>query len=212
MLRFIISKRKPVKLNNNGMTMTEMIVAFALLALFMVAATRMISYTADIYYAAKGASYGMEVSNMIANKLVGQLEGASRKQPVSFESADSEGEDAQTPDTNPIVRRNYNSTGDIVKFCDATGSVVSVYVENGYVVIHYDEVTNGTVPYDAVDWKFDSKAYMGYVVKGLHFENPGSEYPDNVLRITMDLYSAKYGEYHSSYFVKCVNAEEIRWE
>jgi len=196
------------------MTMTEMIVAFALLALFMVAATRMISYTADIYYSSKGASYGLEVSNMIANKIVGQLEGASRRQPVSFESAeaDPEEEDEEQPSTNPIVRKNYSGFGDIVKFCDAIGSVVSIYVENGYVVIHYDEVTTGTVPYDAVDWKFDSKAYMGYAVKELRFENPGSDYPDNVLRIKMNLYSAKYGEYQTSFYVKCVNADEIRWE
>ena len=110
---------------------------------------------------------------------------------------------------NPIV----NSAGDCIKFCDATGSVVSTYLdEDGYVVIHYDEVKNASVPYDAVDWRFDQNAYMGYTVKELRFENPGAEYPDNVLKMTMNLYSVKYGEYQSTYYIKCIGVDEIRWE
>ena len=108
---------------------------------------------------------------------------------------------------------NENSAGDCIKFCDATGSVVSTYLdEDGYVVIHYDEVKNASVPYDAVDWRFDQNAYMGYTVKELRFENPGAEYPDNVLKMTMNLYSVKYGEYQSTYYIKCIGVDEIRWE
>ena len=209
MLKCIISKRKKIQLNNKGMTMTEMIVSFALLALFMVAATRVISYTANIYYVSKGTSYGLEVSNMIANKVVGQLEGASIKQIVSFEEIAEDEVPDEDESANPIV----NSAGDCIKFCDATGSVVSTYLdEDGYVVIHYDEVKNASVPYDAVDWRFDQNAYMGYTVKELRFENPGAEYPDNVLKMTMNLYSVKYGEYQSTYYIKCIGVDEIRWE
>lgn len=201
MLKFISLNHK--QLNNKGMTLTELVISFALLALFMVAATRMITYTVNIYYSAKGTSTGLEVSNMIAERVVGQLEGASNKQTVS----EVENVEDATPSSDPVV----SATGDSVRFCDSTGSVVTIQKDaEGYIVIHYDEVTTGTILYDAVDWKFDSKAYMGYRINQLAFENPGSDYPENVMKMTISLVSPKYGEYTSHYFIKCANIKDIR--
>lgn len=207
MLRFIISKRtKGKKQNNRGFTMVELVVTFAILGIFMVAATRIISYTVTIYYAARGSSYGLEVSNMISEKIVGQLEGACNKNTISENSAPpiSEAE----PSANPIITKG---TGfDRIKFCDSTGSIVTIGVDaEGYVVIHYDEVTSGPIKYDAVDWKFDQNAYMGYVVSGLNFEQAGSDYPENVVKMTIMLKSDRYGEYTSYYYLKCTNVDKI---
>lgn len=230
MFEFLILKRNKLKLNNRGMTLTELVVAFALLSLFMVAATRMISYTINVYYAAKGTSYGLEVSNMISEKIVGHIEGASNKQSVSFVETDpakgeppeespsggdggSGGSDDEEPTANPIVKKPYNAVSDCIKFCDSTGSIVSIYAdEQGYIVVHYDEVKTGSVPYDAVDWRFDRKAYMGYAISSLNFENPGTDYPKNVIKMRMVLTSLKYGNYSTTYYIKCPNVEEIRWE
>ncbi|MGN0379225.1 MAG: type II secretion system protein J [Butyrivibrio sp.] len=189
------------KQNNSGFTLVEMVVAFALLALFMVAATRVISYTIGIYYAAKGSSDGMQVAGMIANKVSGQIEGASRAM-------------------NPVVTKGGNGI-DSLSFIDATGSRVTISAspqrtsdgetEGSYVNIHYDAVTEGSIQYEDADWRFDRNAYLGYVVKELRFENPGDDYPDNVLRMTLVLHSGRYGDYSTSYYIKCVNVDEIEF-
>ena len=192
-------KKKHKKLNNAGMTLTEMIVTFALLALFMVAATRVISYIIGIYYAASGNSYGLQVSNMISNKIVGQIEGA-------------------LPAVDPQVSSDGSGI-DTISFMDETGSKITIgatpqmnaegSMGKSYMNIHYDEVTEGSIKYDAVDWKFDSKAYLGYSVSGLKFEDPGSGFPKNVMKMTLVLNSERYGDYTSTYYIKCVNVEEI---
>lgn len=185
------NKKKAKKLNNSGMTLVEMIVTFALMGLFMVAATRLISYTASIYYNIRGVTYGMEVSNVISSKVVGQLEGAKAIY-------------------NPSVSAT-NPSFDSVYFVDATGSKVTIGVKDEYINIHYDEVTEGAVNYEAVDWKFDAKAYMGYTIKQLHFEKPGDLYPDNVVRMRLIIHSSKYGDFSTSYYIKCVNCERVEY-
>lgn len=189
------------QLNNAGLTLTEMIVSFALLALFMVAATRVISYTIGIYYVASGNTYGLQVSNMISNKIVGQIEGASS---------------AKEPQ---IV--TDGSGIDQISFVDGTGSNITITAspqikadgipEGMYINIHYDAVTEGSIKYDAVDWRFDSKAYMGYTVKELRFESPGDDYPDNVMKMTLVLHSDRYGDYITTYYIKCVNVDKINF-
>lgn len=183
------------------MTLTEMIVTFVLIALFMVAATRIISYVIGIYYAASGNTYGLQVSNMISNKVVGQIEGAS-------------------PAAEPAVTSDGSGI-DELKFIDATGSNITITASpqmlpdgsegSVYLSIHYDAVTDGSIKYDAVDWRFDPKAYMGYVVKNLRFESPGSGYPDNVMKMILVLHSEKYGDYETTYYIKCVNVDKINF-
>lgn len=182
---------KEQKLNKNaGFTLVEMIATFALLGLFMVAASRVISYTTSVYYQAKGATYGMQVASVVSNKMVGLIEGAKAGKP----------------------KVKTTGTGkDEISLIDETGSSISITADD-YIRIHYDEVTEGSIKYDAVDWRFDPKAYMGYKVKELKFENPGSEYPENVLKMTLVLTSPKYGDFQSVYFIKCVNAEGIIYE
>ena len=70
-------------------------------------------------------------------------------------------------------------------------------------------MTEGSVHYEDVDWRFDKDAYMGYTVKELRFEDPGDDYPDNVLRMTLVLHNGRYGDYTTSYYIKCVNADSI---
>jgi len=222
MLRFSILKLKKKQLNNKGMTLTELIVTFAILAIFMLAATRVISYTTIIYHEAKGASYGLEVSNMISQKVVGQIEGACLKYPVDSNlGAGEEGEKIDA--ASPVV----SDGGTKIKFCDATGSIVSIYADTDQLmVVHYDKVaqtyldetgnSQENVIYKAVDWKFDKKAYMGFRVRELIFENPNTdpanpEYPDNVIRMKMELYSSKYGSYKSTYYIKCPGVKAIRF-
>lgn len=187
-------------INNAGFTLTEMIVAFALLALFMVAATRVISYTVEIYHAAKGSTNGYEVSTMIANKLVGMIEDATG--PYSTGAA------GEVVADGPSVEAGGSS----IKFCNTENCNVTIGLNsNNFVEIVYAEVI-AEDPADNVGeikWTFDENAYMGYVVSGLNFSSPGAGYPENVLKMTITLNSFKYGEYTSEYYIKCARVEKI---
>lgn len=187
-------KNGRLQLNSAGMTMVELTVTFAILGLFLVAATRIISYTINIYYAAKGASYGLEVSNMIANKIVGMTEGA---------------------ESMPQIKEN----GEAVSFTDTTGSQVTIGTaeqEGGtYLNIHYEPSSYQNIEYEATDFKFDTKTYMGYEIESLVFSHPDGEgtgdgkkaYPDNVIRMELVLKSEKYGSYRTTRYMKCVKVQ-----
>ncbi|MBR1816891.1 MAG: prepilin-type N-terminal cleavage/methylation domain-containing protein [Lachnospiraceae bacterium] len=70
-------KKNTKKFNNNsGMTLIELIVTFALLGLFMVAAGKVIADTVNVYYQAKSIQTGMQVSSIISTKITGEIEGA----------------------------------------------------------------------------------------------------------------------------------------
>jgi len=197
-----MNNNKNRKQNNSGFTLVEMVVTFALLGIFMVAAARVITYTVNIYYVAKGNSYGYEVSYMIANKVKGQLENAGISN--SFKLT----EDGD-PKSTPVVLDDGKS----VKFVDGTGSVVTILTENNYLVIRYDAVGREGDPdyYKEVDWKFDEAAYMGYTIADLRFVDPGTDYPNNVLKLEMTVHSPKYGDFTTQFFIKCYNIESVEY-
>lgn len=192
--------------NNRGMTLIELITTFALLGLFMVAATRVISYVIGIYYGAKGATNGLIVSNMITNKIVGQIENASEK--------DFQIEGDETIYHYPVIIDNAGGDGiDKLWLVDGTGSTVAYEVNNATKVlnIHYKataDYTGGEEGYAATDWYFDSDAYMGYTISRFDFSKAGAGYPDNVLKFELEISSPKYGEYESTYYIKCINLSE----
>ena len=198
-------QKKFKKLNNSGVTLTELIVTFALLGIFFVAAAGVISYVIGIYYAASGSSYGLQVSTMISNKLVGQIEGAS----AIMEPVVSGGAISEEIDSISLV----DKTGSRITISASPQTYADGTSEGMYINIHYDEVKEGegSLKYQEVDWRFDAKAYMGYIVKGLKFESPGAEYPQNVLKMTLILHSDRYGDYTSTYYIKCVNVERIQF-
>lgn len=186
------------RIKHAGMTMVEMIVTFALLSLFMLAATRVISYTVTIYYVAKGNANGLQVSNMISSKVVGMIEGA-----------------ITDPEVTIVSGSDYDSiyfTNDLESTVNITADTLPGTTDNkNYINIHYDAVDTGANKYDEVDWRFDSKAYLGYTVSELHFENPGSDYPENVIKMTITLHSDRYGDYNSKYYIKAVNITKFNY-
>lgn len=190
------------------MTLVELVVTFALLGIFLVAASGVISYVIRIYYQTSGSANGLQVSTMISNKIVGQIEGASV---------------TKTPKvTKNVIVSEGGISIDSIYLVDKTGSKITISAspqkyadgtqEGMYMNIHYDEVMeHSTIKYKAVDWRFDAKAYMGYIVKELKFDDPGSDYPDNVLKMTLVLHSDRYGDYTSTNYIKCVNVEKIEF-
>lgn len=184
----LLLKRR--KLNNKGMTLTELIVSFALLALFMVAATQVISYTVSIYYNARNAGYAMEVATMLKNKVAGELENANDKVEVS---------------KIPSATGNMDS----VTYNNKDGSELNLYVLDGYLHITYPKQN----VYEETEWYYDSNVYMGYVITDFAVTKAStaeSGFKDNVLHIEITLYNEKYGyEYKTESYIKCYNIDSI---
>jgi len=69
-------KNKTAKQKKNmGFTLVELMVCFALLGIFMVAAARIISYTVTIYHASKGTDHGLQVASEISDQVAGVVSG-----------------------------------------------------------------------------------------------------------------------------------------
>jgi hypothetical protein len=189
------------------MTLVELIVSFALLSIFMVAASMMIASITNVYYEAKGTSYGLQVSNVIIGKITSELEGAINGNIISDDFKDEEG---QSLSGAMLI------ADDKVEFTNSYGSHVSLGLTDmdgkQYLALHYYQVksADGTDDlYDAVDWTFDPNTYMGYSIKKLTFSRPGGDYGYNVIQIDMTITSPKYGDYSVTDYAECYRFEGI---
>ena len=203
-----------IKSDNRGFTLTEMLVTFALLGIFLVAVTRMISYTVTLYHETQGAALGMQVNDMIATKIQGVVENST--------AILDDWHYLQLPDMDTSRRGFWGSGDDFILLQDANGLIVEIRKEpvdaegNGYIVIKYDPVEGDEESggYDAYDWKFDEKAYMGYMVKSIRFaeaEKMG-DYGPNVIYMQLTIISGKYGEYTSEYYMRASKVRDRHFE
>ncbi len=199
-------KQNNVKSDNRGFTLVELVVTFALLGIFLVSVTRIISYTVTLYHETQGTALGIQVSDMIAARVQGSIEDANRildgwhyAQLFGYE----------------VPNEGFNYLGDkYILFQDGNGVIIKIFKEetdaagNGIIVIRNNEIKDdeGNVLYEQHDWKFDEKAYMGYKIKDINFAFAQSkispDYGSDVIYMTLTLHSDRYGDYSSEYFIK----------
>lgn len=200
---------------NQGLTLVEMIVTFMLIGLFMIAASKVIANTVSVYYEAKGTANGMQVSAIIASKIRGEIEGA-RNATITTEVKKEDGTTSEV--TQPYVMRlstdttlggqNETSGYNKIEFTDAQGSHVYIGVnENGYLVVHYYPVVVASGEVKSTNWVFDQKAYMGYSIKELKFTQPGGNYADNIIYMSLTLHSSRYGDFTYTEYIQCYNLD-----
>lgn len=200
---------------NQGLTLVEMIVTFMLIGLFMIAASKVIANTVSVYYEAKGTANGMQVSAIIASKIRGEIEGA-RNETITTEVKNEDGTTSEV--TQPYVMRlstdttmggqNETSGYNKIEFTDAQGSHVYIGVnENGYLVVHYYPVVVASGEVKSTNWVFDQKAYMGYSIKELKFTQPGENYADNIIYMSLTLHSSRYGDFTYTEYIQCYNLD-----
>jgi hypothetical protein len=206
MCRADCNRKGRTKLNNDGLTLVELIITFMLLGVFMVVATMMISATMDVYYQARGVSYGLQVSNIINNKIAGELETAVNGDIISDDFTDSMG----MPVNGAMLIGSSK-----IEFTNASGSHVNLglYEKEGkqYLAEHYYEVPSadgGGNLFDAVDWTFDQDVYMGYSIQELKFSRPMGDYGYNIIRVDLTITSPKYGDYSTTEYVECYNFDD----
>lgn len=218
-------KRTMIKLNNllrkdnKGATLVEMVVCFLLLSIFMVSAAILISTISSIYYSIKGEIYSREVSDIVMEKLVSEIDGAEY-----FKAGDTTG------GVNPKVSTDYS----YIDLCDKTDTHVKLTAESGKLVIVYHEIKN---PDNADDpnnreeskWYYDDEMYNGYKINSLKFYRGGttdvvenasdygissnmSEYDTDTVLVTLELESNKNSVYYYSRYVKMYNMpDDYEW-
>lgn len=205
-------KKNTKKFNNNsGMTLIELIVTFALLGLFMVAAGKVIADTVNVYYQAKSIQTGMQVSSIISTKITGEIEGAL--------------DDGSLEGSRSI---RILEDGNKIELCDNAGS--HIYITNevktdedsGYMLIYYYPIAEegeDISKAEGSNWTFDKKTYMGYKIKELKFvklseitdssDEDYNKYSGNVIRMTLTITSERYGDYTTTTYIECYNFRDL---
>lgn len=214
----IKNRLNSVRVNNQGTTFVEMIVCFALLAIFLACAAALISNITMIYYNIKGEIYSREVSDIVMEKIVSEVDGAEYFRPTSTSVG-----------TNPKVSTDHKS----IDLFDKTDTSVSVSAKNNKLVIHYYPIVykvNGAdddiLSREATDWYFDDSVYNGFEISELSFYQGGatasspssneakkyglsgldmSNYGSNIILVLLKMDSERYGEFYFYRFVKMYN-------
>ena len=195
---------------NKGTTLIEMVMCFALMAIFISAAAAIIASVTNLYYQVKGETYGRQVSDIIMQRVVAEVEGAKYTNGNNSENPSVSG------DKKTIQLYNRSDT-------KATISVGN----NNQLVITYAGFSNDQMSKNDTSWKFDEKVYYNYEIEELLFI-PGSaigagtsetgtklqeygldssaiEYESNIVLILMTINSDKYGTYRTVRPVKMYN-------
>lgn len=184
-----------------GVTLVELVVTFAILVLFTVCSTQLMSSAIKVYHQMKSVNYSRQVMGTLMDKIAGELEGAQESITLNGSTSSA---------TLEIIGKKR------VALRDRTQSPVEIYNdEDGRLCVKYlavtgkDETGSELIRYEPVEWKYDDPVYMGFKIEKLTFEIADTtEYPKNVLKVGMTIKSDKYGSYSTTRYVECYNFEK----
>lgn len=183
-----------VKNNQKGATLIEVIVTFALIGLFLLAATTAVSAAMNAFYRMEAISRAIVVSDTILDKAEGELSMASADGAKLCLGGEANGD-------------GFWST---ICFYTANGNPVRMKSEDGgdgkgHFSLYYYPVQNGNGSSVGTDWTFDEKLYQGFWITELSFRwNGTEESPDNIIEIRLSLTNGT-SSYSQSRFVQCTN-------
>ena len=155
---------KKIKDNRRGSTLVEVIVTFALIGMFLLAATTAVSAAMNAFYRMESLSRAIVVSDTILDKadgallcLGGESSGDDWWKTICFYSANG----------NP-VRMESEASGD----------------GKGRFSLYYYPVKDSSS--QGTDWTFDENFYQGFWIEDLSFRwNGTEEEPDNIIEIRL---------------------------
>ena len=181
-----------VKNNRKGATLIEVIVTFALIGLFLLAATTAVSAAMNAFYRMQAISRAIVVSDTILDKAEGEL---------SLASADG----AELCLGGEATADGFWNT---ICFYTANGNPARIKSEEagdgkGRFSLYYYPTQDGNQT--GTDWTFDEKLYQGFWITELSFRwNGTEESPDNLIEIRLSLANGT-SSYSQSRFVQCTN-------
>ena len=200
------------KLNNKGTTLIEMVVCFALMAIFLVSATSVITLISKMYYEVKGETYARQVSDIVMERISAELEGAK------YEKDSSD---------NPVISSDNSS----IDLYNRTDTHIKLYESDGLLELYYYDIVNSLESdksRKATVWRFDENVYNGYTISELRFisgsdiadagdlslygltaqDTAGMKYGDDIVVVLLKLNSPRYGDYYSYRVVRMYNASD----
>lgn len=193
------------KQDNRGMSLVELIAAFALLGMLLAAAAVMIEAATEVYYQSKSESVGLEISETLLAKIRGELAeaGGSRSGQARSEQGRSEqgksGQAKSGQDESVSEQVIISGDGRLLEFTDAEGRHSALGLIGGELYKYY----YGDEP-EAVNLGLCEGADMGYSVSDLAFtlQDAASQNGCPVIKVELVLSSPKYGSYSASEYVQ----------
>lgn len=182
------------KRDNRGTTLAEMIVTFALIGIFLVAAAGIISSSVILHGNLTSTMHAQSVGLTLLDKVSGELAAAQPKGGRSL--IIGEGQTAG------------GTVGDGVAFYDREGNEVRSFIREGRLVFAYEESVKVNERGEVLvsperEWKLDDKAYMGYQITDMQI---GKLEDKNILEISIKIKNLKTGfEYTVSGCTRCYN-------
>ncbi len=180
--------------DNRGITLTEMIVTFALVAIFMATAVSIITSAVVTHSELTASMYAQSVSEILMDKVTGELAAANADNPNAM--------------TIGTTGKLGGTEGNGASFYDRDGRAVTCFVQNGLLKFHYQEVVkvldDGEVfAENAYDWGLDEKTYMGFRITDMQINRIDDK---NVIEVILKIKNLKTGiEYTASKCTKCYN-------
>lgn len=169
----------------SGMTLTELIVTFALMGIFMAAATFMITSSLRMFTRTKHTANAVIVSNLLLDKITGEISSAVLP---------AEGKNGYYFWLEDSGKSGW------VAFESRTRNPTAMYVSDGKLFLRdYNDLTE-------TDWHFDDKVYMGYRIAKLSFSQPEPVGHANVIKVDLELRHDRTGfTYHAKQYAKNYN-------
>ncbi len=209
-------------IDNKGFTLIETTVCFILLSILLVAASQVIASSSEVYYYTKSTGYGVQVAQIIATEIRGDLEEAIvKKVDNALDNnlpAEASNYCVYTGDNSYICF--INGDGDQIKYSlvtDAQGE----YILTRTAIPAYDDYFEKLAPTGHVDTITYTSQYVGmnYKVKSIKFKlfdkianmpaSPGEplagagNYPVIVMELVVS--SPQYGEYICTEYIALYN-------
>lgn len=169
------------KLNNDGMTLVELIVSFALVGILLVVAAELISTSTNAYYEARGQSDCFQLTQTLFAEIRGSIEDAGPSEMYYAETIDGKTQLKKCYDGGNPVYFAVSNDGHAAEFTTGDGEHIALKLIDGDIVeFHYPRYKqttagDGVTPLvtklsDASAVKYDSKYLgLGFKVEDLKF-------------------------------------------
>lgn len=201
------------KSNTAGTTMVELIVTFALMAIFMSAAVMVLTATMNFHFRVKSTVDASNVIEILLEKVCGEIAGADNNYKVIISNAKALEPQSKSTDGDDRI-------GTVITLVNRNSSPIRIQNDDGYLLIYYYPERFGEAgpQYPSVEWKFDKNLYMNYKIIDMTFEQlkvKGTEESyraTNVIEVIITLKNVRTGfVYTASRCVECYNYVE-GWE
>lgn len=176
-----------------GTTLVELIIAFALIGLFVVGSSQMIGVSLKTYHKIRGISYAKQVSDTLMDKITGEIEGGTKWTLRSGSNGDSI-MDMTDKTGSHICITTTDNRGEV-----ETGSAVTWEADqiNGLLIYYY-----AVGLYESVGWTYDESMYMEFEIDQLKITEAGEGYGKDIIKVELNLISNKYGSYKTTRYMQ----------